>query len=97
MGKKFILGEKAPKDEAEKALRAHAAAACDYRFTVRFESDDGGSIISLYVEVEEPSQPLDPGIREALAETKWMGWRYLIVKVPIDYIDCVLEGKRWEE
>ena len=61
---KFKLGEKAPRKEAEKALRAHAAAACDHRFTVKFENDDGGSLICLYVEVEDPSAPLDAGIRD---------------------------------
>ena len=97
MAKRFKLGEKAPKAEAEKALRDHAAAACDYRFTVCFEQDDGGAVISLYVEVEEPSQPLDAGILDALRETEWMGWRYLIIKVPPDYIDCVMERDRREE
>jgi len=97
MSKKFRLGDKAPKQEAEKTLRVHAAAACDFRFTVRFENDDGGSVICLYIEVEEPSKALDTGIRDALVEPWWLGWRYVIVKVPIGYIDAVLEGKRWEE
>tara|TARA_B100000676_G_C17973853_1_gene784927 strand:+ start:993 stop:1283 length:291 start_codon:yes stop_codon:yes gene_type:complete len=93
---KFKLGEKAPRKEAEKALRAHAAAACDHRFTVKFENDDGGTLICLYVEVEDPSAPLDAGIRDALWEPKWMGWRYIIIKCPIDYIEYILEGKKWE-
>lgn len=94
---KFKRGDKAPKEKAEKALRAHAAVACDNRFTVRFENDDGGANIVLYLEVEEPSESLDPGIREALWEPKWMGWRYIVIKCPPGYIEYILEGNRWQD
>ena len=42
---KFDLGEKTDKEEAKKALMQHAAGVFDGRFTVRFESDDGGNHI----------------------------------------------------
>ena len=94
MANLFFAGEKAPKPEAEAALRTHVANACDYRFTVKFESDDGGNHINLYLEVEEPSQQLPPFIVDALYQPKWMGWRYLITKCPIGYIDAILERDR---
>ena len=84
--------EKAPKEEARKALMAHAAGVYDGRYTVRFESDDGGAVINLYLEVEEPSQPLDKFVSEALYTSKWMGWRYIITKCPMGYIDAILEA-----
>ena len=70
MGSRHFGGEKAPKAEAEKQLRLHAVGIFDGRFTVRFESDDGGTVLNLYLEVEEPSQPLEPFITEALFESK---------------------------
>jgi len=90
---KFALGEKADKKEAEKKLRMHTAAVFDGRFTVRFESDDGGTHIAVVLEVEDPSKSLEPFLSDALdGGKKWMGWRYLIVKVPIGYIDAIIDA-----
>ena len=94
MANLFFGGEKAPKPEAEKALRTLVAGACDYRFTVKFESDDGGQVINLYLEVEEPSRPLPSFIVDALYQPKWMGWRYIITKCPPGYIEAILERDR---
>ena len=91
---KFALGEKSPKDEAEKKLMMHTAGVFDGRFTVRFESDDGGPHIVLVIEVDNPSENLSPFLRDALGATKWMGWRYIIKKVPPGYIDAVLDTPR---
>jgi hypothetical protein len=38
----------------------------DGRFTVRLESDDGGTHIVLILEREEPSENLEPFLTEAL-------------------------------
>ena len=89
---KFNLGEKSDKDEAKKALMQHAAGVFDGRFTVRFESDDGGNHIVLVLEVEEPSEQLPNFLSDALWDSKWMGWRYIIKKVPPGYIDAILEA-----
>jgi hypothetical protein len=94
MANLFFRGEKAPRDEAEAALRVHVAGACDYRFTVKFESDDGGNLINLYLEVETPSKPLPPFIMQALYQPMWMGWRYIITKCPPEYISAILERDR---
>jgi len=88
----FGLEEKASKKDAEKSLRAHAAGILDGAFDVKFESDDGGNMITLYIEVEKPSDPLDPFIGEALHRKKWEGWRYIITKVGPGYIDAILNS-----
>jgi hypothetical protein len=89
---KFTSGEKASKKDAEESLRAHAAAIYDGVFDVKFESDDGGNMITLYLEVEEPSEQLDPFIHDALWSIKWKGWRFIITKCPPGYIDAVLNS-----
>lgn len=91
---KFAMGEKSDKNEAERQLRMHTAGVFDGRFTVRFESDDGGTHIVVVIEVEEPSKSLDPFLSDALSigGKKWMGWRYIIKKVPPGYIDAILEA-----
>jgi hypothetical protein len=89
---KFKLGEKAPKEIAEKSLRAHVAGVYDGKFDVKFESDDSGNMITLYVEVDVPSDPLDPFITEAVWAQKWEGWRYIIMKCPPGYIDACLNS-----
>ena len=92
MSSKHFGGEKASKKEAEKALMAHTAGVFDGRYIVKFDNDDGGSVINLYLEVEEPSQPLPTFLASALFEPKWMGWRYVITKCPPGYIDAILEA-----
>ena len=89
---RHFSGEKAAKDIAEKQLMMHTAGVFDGRFTVRFESDDGGTHIVLVIEVEEPSKPLDRFLSDALWDSKWMGWRYIIKKVPPGYIDAILNA-----
>ena len=90
MSGKHFTGDKASKKEAEKALMAHAAGIFDGRYAVKFDNDDGGSVINLYLEVEEPSEPLPIFLSSALHEPKWMGWRYVITKCPPGYIDAIL-------
>ena len=92
MGSRHFSGERASKEEARKALMAHAAGIFGGRYAVRFDSDDGGAVINLYLEVEEPSDPLDRFVSDALCTSKWMGWRYVITKCPMGYIDTILEA-----
>ena len=42
MSSRHFSGEKVTKQEARKALMAHAAGIFDGRYTVRFDNDDGG-------------------------------------------------------
>ncbi len=84
---------KASRRQAEKSLRQHVAGVCDLRFAVKFESDDGGNHICLYVEVDDPDSNLDPGTRDAICMPKWEGWRYIVIKCPVGYIDAIVENK----
>tara|TARA_R110000851_G_scaffold27426_2_gene77123 strand:+ start:23 stop:316 length:294 start_codon:yes stop_codon:yes gene_type:complete len=97
MTSKHFSGEKAEREEAVKQLMIHAASEFDGRFTARFENDDGGSHIVLVIEVEEPSLGLDPLLMKALFSIKWMGWRYVIVKVPPGYVDAIMNAKKYDD
>ena len=97
MASKHFSGEKADREEAVKQLMIHAAAEFEGRFFARFENDDGGSHIVLSIEVEEPSHGLDPLLMDALYASKWMGWRYMIVKVPPGYIDAIMNAKNSDD
>ena len=90
MANLHFAGEKEPKDKAKAALIKHVKAACDLYHAVRFESDDGGNHMVLYLEVGEPSDPLDPYLRATLHTPKWMGWRFILLKVPYGYIDALV-------
>ena len=94
MASLYFSGAKAEKEEAKKQLMQHAAGLFDGRFTVRFESDDGGIHIVLFLEVEKPSESLDPFLGQALHTAEWMGWRYMIIKTPPSYIDAILEVEK---
>jgi len=82
--------EKETKEKASAALRKHVKATCDLYHVVRFESDDGGNHLVLYLEVGEPSDPLDLYLKEALHTPIWMGWRFILLKVPYGYIDAMV-------
>ena len=89
---KFALGEKAEKEEAIESLKQHVSGVYDGVFDVKFKSDDGGSHITLYIEVEDTSEPLDPFISDAIWVPKWKGWRFIIMKCPPGYIDAILNA-----
>lgn len=89
---KFASGEKASKEEAERKLRKHVVAVWDRRFDVRFESDDGGTHLCLYLEVDDVSKPLDKFVVDSIWEPKWLGWRFLLIKCPPGYIDAILNS-----
>jgi hypothetical protein len=89
----FFSGEKAPEEEAKRQLEKHVRGVCDLVHTVRFESDDGGKHIVLYVEVENPADFLEPYIKDALHTTKWMGWRHMIMKCPPGSIGSIIKDK----
>ena len=89
----FFGGEKASEEEAKRELEKHVKGVCDLIHTVRFESDDGGKHIVLYIEVEVINERLSPYIKEALHCAKWMGWRHMILKVPPGQIDAIIKKK----
>ena len=86
----YFAGDKETKEKAKSELIKHVKAACDLYHVVRFESDDGGNHLVLYLEVGEPNDPLDPYLKEALHTPQWMGWRFILIKVPYGYIDALV-------
>ena len=64
MANTFYTGEKAEKSEASRRLIESVSAIYDGKFGVVFQMDDGGSHLTLLLEVEHPVplfelQPLD--------------------------------------
>jgi len=97
MASRHFSGEKSSKEEAEKQLMLHAASIYDGRYTVKFESDDGGTVLNLYLEVKNPSDHLDEFLNDAFRMSKWMGWRFVVTKCPIGYIDAILNATKQED
>ena len=92
MGSRHFSGEKLDKKDTLKKVRQYVAGIFDYRFCVKFDSDDGGTVLNVYLEVEQPSQPLTGLQQDAFKHSKWHGWRYVVTKVPPGYIDAILEA-----
>ena len=92
MGSRHFSGEKFSKEEAIQKVIKYVVDIYDGRFCVKFDSDDGGSVLNVYLEVEQPSQPLGAFLQDAFKHSKWYGWRYVVTKVPPGYIDAILEA-----
>jgi len=85
MASLYFKGEKAPKEEAKKKLMEHVADNWTGAFTVDFWTDGGGAMIRVVLEMQNPDDRLDPEFRSKF-EAMWMGWRLVVLKVPIGHI-----------
>ena len=92
MTSRHFSGEKLDKKETIRLVSQYVVDIYDGRFCVKFDSDDGGTLLNIYLEVEEPSKPLSGLMHDAFSHTKWHGWRYVVTKCPIGYIDAILEA-----
>lgn len=92
MVNKFWVGEKAKFKDAKRDLAKVIVDIYDGVFEIKMESDDGGSHMTLYVEVEDPSGDLDhEGLCNFLGpHAKWQGWRFMLIKCPIGYIEGII-------
>ena len=86
MANLFFTDEKASPDEAKRKLMEHIADNWVGSFTVDFWSDDAGQMIRAVLEVQDPNQMLEAGIRSKFDAT-WMGWRLIVLKVPVGHIE----------
>ena len=89
----FFNGEKMDKQTAINSLTVEISNYYDGRYEVKTGSDDGGSVIEVFVEVPTPSlSVLDQCPDFPLFEIipKWGGWRCQVVKVPPGYIDAIV-------
>jgi len=89
----FFAGEKLSKENAINSLTLEISNYFSGRYEVKAGSDDGGSVLEVFVEVETPSLSLADQIPDfPLFEIvpKWGGWRCQVLKVPPGYIDAIL-------
>ena len=78
-------GNKASQKEAKKALMQVLAENWTGAFTVDIYSDGGGAIIRAIVECADTDAHLDKALVDKLPP-KFMGWRLVILKVPIGHV-----------
>ena len=78
-------GEKVSQDEVKKALMAILAEDWPEAFTVDFWSDGGGTVVRAIVECHDTDDHLDKSLTDKLP-LKFMGWRLVILKVPIGHV-----------
>ena len=78
--------KKVEKKVAEKELRNYIVSVFDGNFDVKFEMDDGGAHISLYLEVADTFAAIKESIKEKLPIARWRGWRLVTMKVPPGYL-----------
>lgn len=93
MGNIFFNGDKMTKQEAINTLTVEISNYYDGRYEVKTGSDDGGSVLEVFVEVPIPSEAIleqcsDFPLHEIIP--KWGGWRCQVVKCPPGYIDAIL-------
>ena len=81
----FFSGKKASKQEAKKSLMEYVADNWTGGFTVDFHSDDGGEMIRAVLEVNDPNDLLGQEFRSKF-DAKWMGWRMVVLKVPVGHV-----------
>ena len=93
----YWTGDKAPEEDAKKALMSELVECTDSTFTVRKESDGSGIHISIYVEKEDPNKNNDFVWKKHLP-VKFMGWRILTIFVPIGYIKTIMDApvREWD-
>ena len=86
-------GKKESRSDVLKTIERFVNERCPtIVYHARFTSDDGGQILEVNVEVNDPSDTMD--VEHPILELrgKYMGWRSVIVKVPIGYVS-VLKGR----
>ena len=91
----FFNEEKSPKQIAINEMLLYVSDRFDGRFEVISASDDGGTHLEVQVEVSDVSSALtDQHASFPFLDIwpKWMGWRTLVVKVPVGYIDTITNG-----
>ena len=90
MSNSSLSGEKATKEEARKTLMTYLADNWTGTFGVDFWSDGGGMLIRAIVEVDDTDKELSYEFRHKFPP-KWMGWRLVVLKVTLGYIDVFIK------
>ena len=96
----FFNDEKTPKQEAINKMLVHIGNYFDGRFEVIGAGDDGGSLLEVQVEVDDVSRTIESQYNNFPffdIWPKWMGWRVVVCKVPIGYIDIITNGAELDD
>tara|TARA_R100001594_G_scaffold138720_1_gene182523 strand:+ start:111 stop:404 length:294 start_codon:yes stop_codon:yes gene_type:complete len=91
----YFSGEKAPKEEAVKALMAEMVDYTDGTFWVRFESDDTSNHLTAIIESTHSASSKEFKLKKAFPP-KYMGWRLIVKSVPINYIKHIIHAKEFD-
>ena len=83
--------EKAPYGDAIAALRKDIGLWYPKQFHIKVASDDGGPHLAIYIERAEPSQRMEKEISDKLPSGRFMGWRLIVIKCPIGYINSFIK------
>ena len=85
---RFSKDQKADKKLAIQCMEDSLANWIErYKFHVKTAMDDGGSVLEVQIEVENPSESLydqEPNVPRF--DEVWMGWRLIVTKIPFGYI-----------
>jgi len=91
----FFAGKKQGKQDAINSLTLKISDYFGGRFEVRGVSDDGGNLLEIQVEVDDPSNAVTSQYSDFPFDEvvpKWNGWRIVVLKVPPGYIDTITLG-----
>ncbi len=80
-----FAGKKVSKEDIKKELMSILAEHWEGAFTVNFWADDGGDHVQAVVEYEDTSKQLPESFVKHIP-LRHMGWRVVILKVPIGYL-----------
>jgi hypothetical protein len=95
MANLFFKREKASQTDASDAIDKLVEEKCpEITYLTRFTADAGGQMLEFNLEVSEPSELLDNNHPILVIRPVWMGWRSIIMKVPIGYIEGILASHR---
>ena len=86
--------EKAPIQEVIKALRKEFKIWYPLDFVPKQATDDGGTHVVVFIEREEPNERLEGWLLEVIPSGKYMGWRLIITKTPLGYIDLFIRKEK---
>jgi len=95
MGNIFFQGAKDSKEDAIESVSKLVSDYCPCVFDAKVVSDDGGHILQVMVEVAHPRRGLIEQVPDFPLDQiipKWHGWRAVIVKVPVGYIQVLVYG-----
>ena len=91
----FFNGDRASKKDAIDSVTKFVEDYCSCIFDAKVVSDDGGQILQVMVEVDEPSTPIIKQLPDFPLDEiipKWQGWRAVVIKVPPTYIKYIVHG-----